>query len=62
MENISIKIEKEPKVPQKRGRKPKGGKTFTKNEKHTRESVTVILHLKRSLADIKEQCNDLNVD
>ena len=65
MENISIKIEQEPKVPQKRGRKPKGGKIVTKNEKDTRESVTVtnvILHLKCSLADIKEQCNDLNVD
>lgn len=65
IENITITIEQEPKVPQKRGRKPKGGKIVMKTEKEYSEPAAVsniILHLKCSLADIKEQCNDLNVD
>jgi hypothetical protein len=62
--NITIEI-KEPKVPQKRGRKPKGGKIITKTEIENIEKVAdthTILHLKCSLSDIKDQTNDLNVD
>lgn len=66
LERANIKIElKEPKIPQKRGRKPKGGKIITKTEMENIETVTdknVILHLKCFLSDMKEQSNDLNVD
>jgi hypothetical protein len=66
LERANIKLEiKEPKVPQKRGRKPKGGKIITKTEMENIETLAdnnIILHLKCCLSDIKEQTQDLNVD
>lgn len=62
--NVVIEV-KEPKVPQKRGRKPKGGKIVTKTNDDDADNNTVsniILHLKCSLTDVKEQSKDLNVD
>jgi len=61
--NITNEI-KEPKVPQKRGRKPKGGKIITNTEIENIEKVAdthTILHLKCSLSDIKDQSSHLNV-
>lgn len=50
--------EVEEKIPKKRGRKPKGGKLITENitsEITVDEKPTIVLHLKCSIKDIKNQ-------
>ena len=54
----TIEEKKEPHVPKKRGRKPKGGKLISKPQENENAEVAkpnVILHLKCSLKDINEQ-------
>lgn len=69
IENITITIEKDKPndtvIPKKRGRKPKGGKIIQKDENVEQQITTnnnVILHLKCSLSDIKDQSSDLQID
>lgn len=53
--------EKEPKVPKKRGRKPKGGKIIKNNTPNIEpmiEDKTVIMHLKCKLSDLLKKEND----
>ena len=55
-----VDVEKPP--PKKRGRKPKGGKIVQNNivlENVTEHEPNIILHLKCSLSDIKEDYSDI---
>jgi hypothetical protein len=52
--------QKEPVVPKKRGRKPKGGKLTSKDDNNINEITppeNVILHLECNISDIKDQLN-----
>ena len=51
----SAPVTEEPKIPKKRGRKPKGGKLINapiNNNKDTMSISNIILHLKCSLSDL----------
>ena len=55
----------EPKIPKKRGRKPKGGKIITTsltNKNIVPQEINIILHLKCTTKDIKNNSNLTNVD
>jgi hypothetical protein len=56
---------KEPVIPKKRGRKPKGGKLTNKDENNANEIAppeNVILHLDCNISDIKYQLNSNNLN
>ena len=60
--NVTITINETEHVPKKRGRKPKGGKLILKptNDMIETSNITnVILHLKCSLRDIKENNDNM---
>ena len=62
---INPEEETQPKIPKKRGRKPKGGKISTKTNSDTNEIATpenVILHLKCNISDIKNVTSELTYD
>ena len=58
---LKNEIIEEPKIPKKRGRKPKGGKII-KTEKIEHEEITeepnIIIHLKCKIQDIVESSNE----
>lgn len=57
--------ETQPKIPKKRGRKPKGGKISSKQSTESNENATpenVILHLKCNISDIKNKTSELTYD
>jgi hypothetical protein len=61
---LKKKEDEEPKVPKKRGRKPKGGKIIknkTPNIEPMIENKTIIMHLKCKLSDlVKKETNSIN--
>lgn len=58
-------VDEQPKIPKKRGRKPKGGKISSNQSTITNEVITpenVILHLKCNISDIKNNTSELTYD
>lgn len=63
--NAEAQEEQIPKIPKKRGRKPKGGKISSKQCTNTNENTipeNVILHLKCNISDIKNNTSELTYD
>ena len=55
---------KEPVIPKKRGRKPKGGKLTNKEDNNVNEIIppdNVILHLDCNISDINDQMTSKNI-
>ena len=62
---MQTSVEEQPKIPKKRGRKPKGGKISSKQTTESNETIApenVILHLKCNISDIKNNTSELTYD